>query len=190
MVLVDAPPSIGVNLQRAIDLVTKIRERPNKVTHLIYSHSHADHIGAASLFERDVVRIGHAECRRLLLRAVAAGKRPQPPGTDRDVQAPLHGRGRQSADRAGLPVRHTRCRIHRPAGHACRRQATSCLLPRRHLGRDRSTGDQGVSREARRRRRLHLRQCLRRLRVRRPGRRRPARPVRHQPHLSFRRSRI
>jgi glyoxylase-like metal-dependent hydrolase (beta-lactamase superfamily II) len=38
------------------------------VTHLIYSHHHADHAGASSLFDGDVVRIGHEETRRLLLR--------------------------------------------------------------------------------------------------------------------------
>ena len=41
---------------------------PSKVTHLVYSHSHADHIGASSLFGTDVMRIGHRENRRLLLR--------------------------------------------------------------------------------------------------------------------------
>ena len=38
------------------------------MTHLVYSHHHADHGGAASLFGGDVVRIGHEETRRLLLR--------------------------------------------------------------------------------------------------------------------------
>jgi glyoxylase-like metal-dependent hydrolase (beta-lactamase superfamily II) len=38
------------------------------VTHFVYSHHHDDHGGAASLFGGDVVRIGHAETRRLLLR--------------------------------------------------------------------------------------------------------------------------
>jgi glyoxylase-like metal-dependent hydrolase (beta-lactamase superfamily II) len=37
------------------------------VTHLVYSHHHHDHAGAASLFG-DVVRVGHEETRRLLLR--------------------------------------------------------------------------------------------------------------------------
>ncbi len=37
-------------------------------SHLVYSHHHADHAGAASLFDRDVVRVGHEETRRLLLR--------------------------------------------------------------------------------------------------------------------------
>ena len=40
----------------------------NKVTHLIYSHHHADHAGASSLFGRNVTRIGHEETRKLLLR--------------------------------------------------------------------------------------------------------------------------
>jgi glyoxylase-like metal-dependent hydrolase (beta-lactamase superfamily II) len=40
----------------------------NRVTHLVYSHHHDDHAGAASLFGGDVVRVGHEETRRLLLR--------------------------------------------------------------------------------------------------------------------------
>jgi len=68
VVLVDAPPTIGHNLLRAIAAVTRANGRPAKVTHLVYSHSHADHIGASSLLGADVVRIGHSECRRLLLR--------------------------------------------------------------------------------------------------------------------------
>ena len=41
---------------------------PSTVTHLVYSDHHADHAGASSLFNGDVVRIGHEETRRLLLR--------------------------------------------------------------------------------------------------------------------------
>jgi glyoxylase-like metal-dependent hydrolase (beta-lactamase superfamily II) len=41
---------------------------PSTVTHLVYSHHHDDHAGASSLFDGDVVRIGHEETRRLLLR--------------------------------------------------------------------------------------------------------------------------
>ncbi|MFC8449233.1 MBL fold metallo-hydrolase [Kitasatospora sp. NPDC057223] len=67
VVLVDAPPTIGHNLLRAIAEVTQANGRPSKVTHLIYTHSHADHIGAAGLFGRRVVRIAHSETRRLLL---------------------------------------------------------------------------------------------------------------------------
>jgi glyoxylase-like metal-dependent hydrolase (beta-lactamase superfamily II) len=67
VVLVDAPPTIGHNLLRAIDAITSANGMPSTVTHLVYSHSHADHIGASSLFG-DVVRIGHVENLRLLLR--------------------------------------------------------------------------------------------------------------------------
>jgi hypothetical protein len=40
----------------------------NKVNYLIYSHYHADHAGASSLFDKNVTRIGHEEMRRVLLR--------------------------------------------------------------------------------------------------------------------------
>jgi glyoxylase-like metal-dependent hydrolase (beta-lactamase superfamily II) len=68
VVLFDAPPTIGHNLQRAIDEIAKANGVSNRVTYLIYSHHHADHGGASSLFGKDVVRIGHEETRRLLLR--------------------------------------------------------------------------------------------------------------------------
>ncbi|MFI5732600.1 MBL fold metallo-hydrolase [Kribbella sp. NPDC051587] len=69
VVLFDAPPTLGHNLQRAIDRIASDNGVSNKVTHIVYSHHHADHIGASSLFGRDVVRVGHAETKRLLLRA-------------------------------------------------------------------------------------------------------------------------
>jgi glyoxylase-like metal-dependent hydrolase (beta-lactamase superfamily II) len=68
VVLLDAPPTIGHNIQRAVDEIASANGASNKVTHLIYSHHHADHAGASSLFGRDVTRIGHAETQRLLLR--------------------------------------------------------------------------------------------------------------------------
>ncbi|WP_055530552.1 MBL fold metallo-hydrolase [Streptomyces graminilatus] len=80
VVLVDAPPTIGHNLLRAIQEVTRANGRPGKVTHLVYSHSHADHIGASSIFGRNVVRIGHTETRRLL-RIAADPNRPAPTET-------------------------------------------------------------------------------------------------------------
>jgi glyoxylase-like metal-dependent hydrolase (beta-lactamase superfamily II) len=67
VVLFDAPPSLGGNLRRAVDEITAAEGSPNTVTHLVYSHHHADHGGAAFLFS-DVVRIGHEETRRLLIR--------------------------------------------------------------------------------------------------------------------------
>jgi glyoxylase-like metal-dependent hydrolase (beta-lactamase superfamily II) len=67
VVLFDAPPSIGHNLQRAVDEAAAAEGVSNTVTHLVYSHHHADHGAAASLFE-NVVRIGHDETHRLLKR--------------------------------------------------------------------------------------------------------------------------
>jgi glyoxylase-like metal-dependent hydrolase (beta-lactamase superfamily II) len=68
VVLFDAPPSIGQNLQRAIDQIAAENGVSNKVTHLVYSHHHADHLGASSLFGKHVTRIGHTENKRLLAR--------------------------------------------------------------------------------------------------------------------------
>jgi glyoxylase-like metal-dependent hydrolase (beta-lactamase superfamily II) len=66
-VLFDAPPSIGNNIRRAVDEIAAAEGVSNTVTHLVYSHHHADHAGAASLFD-NVIRVGHEETRRLLLR--------------------------------------------------------------------------------------------------------------------------
>src|SRR3954469_13193469 len=68
VVLLDAPPTIGNNIQRAVDEVASANGVRNKVNYLIYSHHHADHVGASSLFNSNVTRIGHEETRRLLLR--------------------------------------------------------------------------------------------------------------------------
>jgi glyoxylase-like metal-dependent hydrolase (beta-lactamase superfamily II) len=68
VVVFDAPPTIGHNLRRAIDEMAAADSMTNTVTHLVYSHHHADHAGAANLFGDDVIRIGHEESRRLLLR--------------------------------------------------------------------------------------------------------------------------
>jgi len=66
VVLFDAPPSIGHNLQRAIDQIAAENGVPDKVTHLVYSHHHADHIGGSSLFGKHVVRIGQVQAKQLL----------------------------------------------------------------------------------------------------------------------------
>ena len=67
VVLFDAPPSIGNNIRRAVDEIAAANGVTNRVTHLVYSHHHDDHSGASSLFG-DVVRVGHEETKRLLLR--------------------------------------------------------------------------------------------------------------------------
>ncbi|MEU1407460.1 MBL fold metallo-hydrolase [Streptomyces sp. NPDC005728] len=53
VVVIDAPPSLAEALPAAIRRVTS-----RKVTHLVYSHDHADHTANASAFG-DVVRIAH-----------------------------------------------------------------------------------------------------------------------------------
>src|ERR1700755_2378305 len=68
VVLFDAPPSIGHNLQRAVDEAAAAEGTTNTVTHLVYSHHHADHGSASALFGGDVTRIGHEETKRLLRR--------------------------------------------------------------------------------------------------------------------------
>jgi glyoxylase-like metal-dependent hydrolase (beta-lactamase superfamily II) len=68
VVLLDAPPTIGHNIQRAVDEIADANGVSNKVTHLIYSHHHSDHAGASSLLDKNVARIGHEETRNLLLR--------------------------------------------------------------------------------------------------------------------------
>ncbi len=68
VVLFDAPPTIGHNLQRAVDDIAGANGVSSKVSYLVYSHHHADHVGASSLFDKNVTRIGHEETRRLLLR--------------------------------------------------------------------------------------------------------------------------
>ena len=56
VIVVDAPPSIGENYLKAIDEVT---DEP--ITHVIYSHTHNDHVGAMSMFPDDAVYIAHQE---------------------------------------------------------------------------------------------------------------------------------
>ncbi len=68
VVVLDAPPTIGNNIQRAVDEIAAANGVSNKVNYLVYSHHHADHVGAASLFDKSVTRIGHEQTRSLLLR--------------------------------------------------------------------------------------------------------------------------
>ena len=56
VIAVDAPPSIGENYLKAIAEVTD-----ESVTHVIYSHTHNDHVGSMSMFPDDAVYIAHQE---------------------------------------------------------------------------------------------------------------------------------
>jgi glyoxylase-like metal-dependent hydrolase (beta-lactamase superfamily II) len=60
--VVDAPPSLAPHLPAAVAEVSRA-----PITHLAYSHSHYDHIGAAHLF-KDATMIGHAEVANTLRR--------------------------------------------------------------------------------------------------------------------------
>lgn len=63
VVVVDTPPLLGTNYLRAIREVT---DEP--VTHVIYSHWHADHIGGAGIYGPDVTYVSHEYTRELLER--------------------------------------------------------------------------------------------------------------------------
>jgi len=64
VVVIDAPPSYAARIPDAVAEVT-----PKRITHLIYSHSHTDHIGGAKSLGGKLVIIGHQETFRLLQRA-------------------------------------------------------------------------------------------------------------------------
>lgn len=72
VVVVDAPPPYGQHILKAIREVT---DKP--ITHLVYSHSHADHIAAATELGNVPIIIAQAETARLL-RDAADPKRPLP----------------------------------------------------------------------------------------------------------------
>jgi glyoxylase-like metal-dependent hydrolase (beta-lactamase superfamily II) len=52
VVLFDVPPTTGHNLRRAGDDVAAAKGCGNTVTHLVYTHHHADHAGAANQVHR------------------------------------------------------------------------------------------------------------------------------------------
>lgn len=76
VVVVDAPPTIGNNITRAIARVTR-----NPVTDLVYSHHHADHVGAAAIFDNPRLRRYAHEDTAALLAEVNDPNRPVPERT-------------------------------------------------------------------------------------------------------------
>jgi len=56
VIVVDAPPSLG---ERYLDAVAEVTDEP--ITHVIYSHIHKDHIGAANQFPDDATIIAHED---------------------------------------------------------------------------------------------------------------------------------
>ena len=61
VIVVDWPPYYGHMLLWAIGNVTSV-----PITHVIYNHAHADHIGGVTLFGNTVTTISHHETARYL----------------------------------------------------------------------------------------------------------------------------
>jgi glyoxylase-like metal-dependent hydrolase (beta-lactamase superfamily II) len=79
VIAVDPLPNLGSNYLKAIAEVT---DKP--VTHVVYSHEHTDHIGAANLFPRSAVFVAQRETAAILaLRADS--RRPVPTVTFDDT---------------------------------------------------------------------------------------------------------
>src|ERR671915_2026699 len=76
VVAIDAPPTLGDKYLKAIAEVT---DKP--VSHVIYSHAHLDHIGAAGVFPQNATFIAQQETANELQRAmnVATNKSAVPP---------------------------------------------------------------------------------------------------------------
>jgi glyoxylase-like metal-dependent hydrolase (beta-lactamase superfamily II) len=78
VVVVDAPPSYAAKLKQAIAEVT-----PLPITHLVYSHSHADHIGGAGSLGGKPIIVAQEETLKFLKRD-ADPARPLPTVTFKD----------------------------------------------------------------------------------------------------------
>ncbi len=79
VIVVDAPPMLADGLAAAIRKVTA-----QPVTHLVYSHHHADHIGGASRVGGSAQVVAHVDTARALRRA-ADPQRPVPTVTFEDT---------------------------------------------------------------------------------------------------------
>jgi len=83
VVVIDAPQNLAAHIPQAI---AEVSDKP--ITHLIYSHSHADHIGGAKALGGHPIIIAHEETLPLLKRD-ADPNRPLPTVTFSD-KYPLH----------------------------------------------------------------------------------------------------
>lgn len=99
VVVIDAPPTIAAYIPKAIAEVT---DKP--ITHLIYSHSHTDHIGGAKSLGGHPIIIAQAETKKLLERDNDPN-RPVPTKTfndsytlklgDQKLELSYHGNGHE-----------------------------------------------------------------------------------------------
>ena len=91
VVLPDAPPTIGNNIKRAVDEIASANGVSNKINYLIYSHHHADHAGASSLFDQE----HHPHRSRGNPATPAPRRRPGQAAERGDLPGPAHARGRR-----------------------------------------------------------------------------------------------
>ena len=103
VVVVDAPASFGLKLLAAVREVT---DKP--ITHLVYSHPHTDHIGAAGLLPAGVTILAQQQTADVLRRA-RDPKRPVPTLTFLKDLHPAPGR---SGARTQIPGSQPRSRQH------------------------------------------------------------------------------
>jgi glyoxylase-like metal-dependent hydrolase (beta-lactamase superfamily II) len=88
VIVVDCPPTTGTKLLYAIGNVTSL-----PITHLIYSHSHADHIGGAIILTTHnpkLITIAHADTKELLAQTNDPN-RPLPAKTFKETYTLSHG---------------------------------------------------------------------------------------------------
>jgi glyoxylase-like metal-dependent hydrolase (beta-lactamase superfamily II) len=64
VIVVDAPPPLAKYIPKAI---ARLSSKP--ITHLVYSHAHSDHIGAAQALGGRPLIVAHEETKKLLVRA-------------------------------------------------------------------------------------------------------------------------
>jgi glyoxylase-like metal-dependent hydrolase (beta-lactamase superfamily II) len=64
VIVVAAPPTFAAHIRQAIDEVTT-----KPITHVVYSHSHIDHIGGTRVLGGNPIIVAHEETKRLLVRA-------------------------------------------------------------------------------------------------------------------------
>jgi glyoxylase-like metal-dependent hydrolase (beta-lactamase superfamily II) len=97
VIVVDAPPTIGEDITSAIREVT---DEP--ITHVVYSHYHADHVGAASIYPDDAEYIAFTETANYLDR-FGDENRPTPTTVfgPKEVVGRSNGRGSDASGDAG-----------------------------------------------------------------------------------------
>ncbi|MDH3340249.1 MAG: MBL fold metallo-hydrolase [Nitrosopumilus sp.] len=63
VIVIDGPRTLGENYLKAIEEVTN-----EPVTHVIYSHTHSDHVGSIGIFPDDAIYIAHQDAANTLVK--------------------------------------------------------------------------------------------------------------------------